>query len=122
MANPFGAPEVSVQEIAQRIKTGEQFVWIDVREPHELELANFNVDGILNVPISEVANKQLDALPDAVTADKDAEIIVSCHHGGRSAQMVMFMRGQGWTNAINLDGGIHAWAIEVDPSVGMYRG
>ena len=121
MANPFGAPEVSVQEVAQKVENGDKFVWIDVREPRELELSHYNVDGILNVPLSEVGRQQLAALPEAVTVDKNAEIVVSCHHGGRSAQMVMFLRSQGWTNAVNLDGGIHAWAIEIDPSVGTYH-
>jgi rhodanese-related sulfurtransferase len=66
-----------------------------------------------------LAAQQLAALPDAAQS-KEAEIVVFCHHGMRSAQVVAWLRGQGWTNVLNMNGGIDAWARQVDPSVGLY--
>ena len=52
--------------------------------------------------------------------DKDAPIVAFCHHGGRSAQVTAWLRQQGWTNVVNMTGGIHAWAQSIDPAVGTY--
>jgi rhodanese-related sulfurtransferase len=51
---------------------------------------------------------------------KETEIVVMCHHGVRSAQVVSWLRQQGWTNVWNLSGGIDAYARDVDPAVGFY--
>ena len=119
MPNPFGAPEISVQEVAQRRVAGEEFIWLDVREAEEFVAASIDDELITQLPLSEIATRQLEALPNEAQ-DKDAEIIVICHHGNRSAQVVMWIRQQGWTNVLNMDGGIDAWALEVDPGVGVY--
>ena len=60
------------------------------------------------------------ALPDSILADKTVEIVVMCHHGIRSAQVSMWLLRQGWQNVFNLQGGINAYALEVDPLVGQY--
>ena len=118
MPNPFGIPEISVQEVAEKRANGDVFVLLDVREPHELWQANLG-EGVELAPLSEIAARRLDALP-ASLADKDTEIIVMCHHGNRSAQVAAWLEDQGWTNVYNMEGGIEAYAIEVDPSVGLY--
>jgi len=119
MPNPFGAPEITVQELAEKSNAEDSFVWLDVREPHELSRASIEGKGILMVPLSELAAHQLDALPD-VAQNKDAEIVVMCHHGTRSAQVVVWLQQQGWTNILNMAGGIDAWAKEIDPATGLY--
>lgn len=119
MPNMYGVPEVSVTELAGRQANGDQFVWLDVREPNEQAAVSIDDERICLLPMSRLASEQLDALPD-VAKDQDAEIVVMCHHGIRSAQVVAWLRQQGWTNVINLDGGIAAWAKEVDPTVGTY--
>jgi rhodanese-related sulfurtransferase len=53
----------------------------------------------------------LDKLP------KDKPLVVMCHVGGRSAQVTHWLRAQGYDNAVNLDGGIVAWAAQIDPNV-----
>ena len=111
-------PEISVQELARKRAEGEEFILLDVREPYELERARLE-DGFELVPMSELVQLQTDALPDAAM-DKDAEIIVICHHGNRSGQVVGWLQQQGWNNVWNLVGGIDAYAREVDPSVGLY--
>ncbi len=119
MPNPYGAPEISVQNVAHKQAIGESFVWLDVREPEEYTTARIDDDAIHLVPLSKLAKQQLEALP-AAALDKDAEIVVFCHHGIRSAQVVVWLQQQGWTNVLNMAGGIDAWAREINPAVGAY--
>lgn len=119
MPNPYGAPEISVQDVDQKQKNGEQFIWLDVREPPEFAAASIIHDAVVQVPLSELAAEKLNALPEAAL-DKEAEIIVFCHHGVRSAQVVAWLQQQGWSNVLNMEGGIDAWANQIDPSVGTY--
>jgi rhodanese-related sulfurtransferase len=119
MANPFGIPEINVHEVAEKRENGEDFILMDVREPHELTLASLG-DGVTLVPMSQLASQQLEALPPEIADDKEAEIVVMCHTGRRSGQVTMWLRQQGWTNVLNMTGGIDAWARQVDPDVGFY--
>ncbi len=118
MPNPFGAPELSVQEVDAIRKSEESLRLLDVREVQEFAIS-IEGDDVIQLPLSEIASQQLDAIPEEL-ADKDQPIAVFCHHGMRSAQAVMWMMQNGWTNVKNIDGGIDAWAREVDPSVGTY--
>ena len=117
--NPYGVPGLSVQELAEKREQNEDFILLDVREPNELLYANLG-DGVLTAPLSELAQQGQNALPEAVLANKGAEIVVMCHHGNRSAQVTAWLRQQGWTNVFNMDGGIDAYAVAIDPSVGRY--
>ncbi|MCL4831603.1 MAG: hypothetical protein KJZ86_04150 [Caldilineaceae bacterium] len=119
MPNPYGAPEISVQEVSDKLDNGEQFILLDVRERHELAQASFVKGTFEFVPLSELAQKKLDALPSALQ-DKDAAIVVFCHKGVRSAQVTMWLKQQGWTNVLSMAGGIDAWAKQIDPDVGLY--
>jgi rhodanese-related sulfurtransferase len=119
MPNSFGAPEISVKDVAAKVAANEPFIWLDVREPNELSAAAIADARVVNVPLSVLAQKQTSALP-VEAQDKDAEIVVFCHHGGRSGQVTAWLRGQGWTNVLNMDGGIDTWASTVDASVGRY--
>lgn len=119
MPNAFGAPEISVKEMAQRCVADEAFVWLDVREPNEHALVSIPDPRIHLLPLSRLAAERLDALPDAARA-QDAPVVVMCHHGVRSAQVVAWLQQQGWTNVLNLAGGIDASAREVDASIGVY--
>ena len=119
MPNPYGAPEISVHDVAAKLETQEPFVLIDVREPYELQSATLPPGTFELVPLSELAARQLAALPEAAR-DHAAEIVVFCHHGIRSAQVTAWLLQQGWTNVLSMAGGIDAYAREVDPLVGMY--
>ncbi len=119
MPNPYGAPEISVQDVSAKIDNGETFILLDVRERHELTQASMAEGMFEIVPLSELAQKQLDALTPALL-DKDAEIVAFCHRGVRSAQVTMWLKQQGWTNVLSMVGGIDAWAKQIDPGVGMY--
>ncbi len=118
MPNFYGVPEITPADVYRRRAAGDSFVLLDVREPEELFYADLG-EGVELAPISRLASSGIDALPPAAH-DKTAEIVVFCHHGIRSAQVVAWLRQQGWTNVLNLDGGIDAYARQVDPSVGFY--
>jgi rhodanese-related sulfurtransferase len=119
MPNPYGVPEITPREVEAKRERSDTFVWLDVRERFELQQAAIADERIAVTPLSELAQRQLDALP-AAALDRDAEIIVMCHHGIRSAQVVVWLQQQGWRNVLNLAGGIEAWAHDVDLSVGVY--
>jgi rhodanese-related sulfurtransferase len=70
--------------------------------------------------LSELRERRLDALPEALSQNKDADVVLFCHKGLRSAQVTVFLRQQGWSNAVSMAGGIDAWAEEIDESVGKY--
>jgi len=112
-------PAMTVEEVARKRAAGADFVLLDVREPHELDRANLG-DEVVNVPLSEIAMNQLDAFPPEMLDDKDAEIVVMCHHGNRSAQVTAWLRHNGWINVSNMTGGIDAYARQVDGTVGRY--
>ncbi|MCA9941094.1 MAG: hypothetical protein KC418_20785 [Anaerolineales bacterium] len=112
-------PQITPPELARRRAAGDALVLLDVREPMELRYASLG-DGVELAPLSRLAALGIQALPASVVNDKTAEIVVICHHGNRSAQVTTWLQQQGWTNVLNLTGGIDAYARQVDPSVGSY--
>jgi rhodanese-related sulfurtransferase len=119
MPNPYGAPEITVQEVAAKLRQGDSFLLLDVRELYELQSASLPEGTFTLVPLSKLAAQQTAALSHAAQS-KDAEIVVFCHHGVRSAQVTAWLRQQGWNNVLSMAGGIDAYAREIDPSVGVY--
>lgn len=102
--------ELTVRELKERMDRGEELFLLDVRETYEYELANLK--GHL-IPMRQLKTR-LGEL------DPTKEMIVYCHVGGRSARAVEFLRQNGFSRARNLQGGIDAWSIEIDPSVPRY--
>lgn len=103
--------EISVAELKAKRDAGEDLVLLDVREPDEIATAA--VSGATTIPMGQIPG-QLAALP------ADRPIVVMCHHGGRSAQVTGFLNANGFENAVNLDGGIDAWSLAIDPTVPRY--
>lgn len=103
--------ELTPAELARRWAAGDRPALLDVREPGEHRIAR--LAGARLVPLA--------TLPDAVASlDPDAELVVYCHHGVRSAAAVDFLRRNGIRRARNLAGGIDRWSREVDPEVRRY--
>ena len=117
--NAYSVPEISVQDLAKKLEAGEKFTIIDVRETWEVETASIQDERVVVVPMSQVSVEGINAFPEA-TRDFQAEYVVMCHHGARSANVTAWMLQQGWQNATSLAGGIGEYAEEIDPSVGMY--
>ena len=78
------------------------------------ELDICQLEGALHVPMAEIPART-DDLP------TNQPLVVICHHGARSQMVVDFLRNAGFDNAINLNGGIEAWACEIDKSMRRYR-
>lgn len=112
-------PEITVTELSEKLKSGEEFILLDVREPHELDLAKVSDRRLEITPMSRLARESTQALSDSAQS-QDAAIYVICHHGNRSAQVTAWLAQQGWKNVFNVRGGIDAYAREVDSSVGFY--
>ena len=93
---------ISVEELKGRMASGEQLTVIDVREPSEY--AEFNIGGKL-IPLGQIMNLQLDELEDY----RDKELIVHCKAGMRSMQACMMLEQAGFTNVVNVAGGLDAW-------------
>lgn len=113
------APEITVKDMAVRMKSADAFVLLDVREPWEVESARIEDPRLLVVPMSRLGTSGLGALP-AAAQSKDAEMIILCHHGSRSLQVASWLAAQGWTRVFSVAGGIDAYASQIDPSVGSY--
>jgi len=118
VTNVFGVPEVSVFDVAELRKTGKSLRLLDVREAMELKLANLGGD-VIWVPMSKMASERLGALPPELMNPED-QIVVFCHTGVRSAQVAAWLRSEGWNNVYSMAGGIEAYALEIDSTVGRY--
>jgi adenylyltransferase/sulfurtransferase len=103
--------DIEAQELASRIAAGEAVHLLDVREPHELEIAR--LPGSQLIPLGQLAAR----LSELDSAD---EMVVFCKGGTRSARALELLVSAGFRKVKNLKGGINAWAREVDPSIPLY--
>jgi molybdopterin/thiamine biosynthesis adenylyltransferase/rhodanese-related sulfurtransferase len=104
--------EISVAELQrERAAKGDDLVLVDVREPHEWEIAH--IEGARLIPLSQ--------LPDRLNElDGHAEIVTQCHHGSRSLKALEILKGAGYGKVRSLAGGIDAWAEQVEPGMARY--
>jgi len=113
-------PEISPQDLAAKLRSDENFPLLDVRETWELEQARLDDPRLVVLPLSLLARERTSALTEAIATDPEAEVVVICHHGTRSADVTGWLIQQGWKNVRSLRGGIAAYATQVDASVGWY--
>ena len=108
----MGSPlEISVVELDRLRRGGAAHAVLDVREPWETSICS--IDGSLNIPLTMIP-QSLERIP------RDRPLVVMCHHGGRSARAVEWLRQNGFESASNLTGGIDAWARQVDTKMATY--
>lgn len=100
--------EQSCLDIKSRLDKGEPLSIIDVREPEELAIAKLDV--ATHIPLGDLPDK-LDTL------EKGKAYAILCRSGVRSARATLFMTEQGFTNVVNIEGGIMQWAQDVDTSL-----
>lgn len=104
-------PAISVHDLKRKRDAREAIQLIDVREPFEFEIAR--IDGAKLIPLGQLANRLHEL-------KRNGQTVVHCHTGMRSAQAVQMLRQTGFTNVYNLEGGIDAWANEIDPAMQKY--
>lgn len=106
--------EISATEVKQLLDQGEAIKLIDVREPKEHQFCQ--VQGSELIPMGSVPQhlSRLEAQAD------DAKLVVFCHHGMRSLNVVAWLREKGISNCVSMSGGIEAWSLQVDPTVPRY--
>ena len=102
--------ELTVTVLAEKLSQTLPPVLLDVREDWERDIVQL---GGLHIPLAQLPER-LTELPVA------AELVVYCHHGIRSLNAVQFLRKQGFLNTVSLQGGIHAWASQIDPELPVY--
>ena len=93
--------DITVTELKAKLDAKEDFIFIDVREPHEYQ--EFNINAKL-IPLGNI----MEAI-EAYDDQKDAEIVVHCRSGARSGTAQAFMQQAGYTNVRNLIGGVLEW-------------
>ena len=103
--------EISATHAAKLRESDPEVTFLDVREDSELAICR--LEGALHIPMAEIPQRA-DSLP------KDGSLIVVCHHGMRSANVQQYLEAKGFRNIMNLAGGIHGWALEVDTEMARY--
>jgi rhodanese-related sulfurtransferase len=105
--------EVDVHAVQRKRANGEKFVLLDCREEDEFQIVR--IEGSRLMPLS-----QLETRVGELDEHKDDEIIVHCHHGGRSLRAAKWLRAHGFEKVSSMAGGIDDWAVKVDSSLGRY--
>ncbi len=106
-----GVPAISPAKLHEILSRGEPITLIDVREPFEVEIAR----------IADAKLIPMGAIPERMSEiSREEKTVIFCKSGLRSANAVRFLRSKGFTNLLNLDGGIDAWRTEVDPTLRKY--
>ena len=100
------------EQLAEKLRAAPgSYVLLDVREPDERATAA--IEPSIHIPMNDVP-RRLNELP------KGRPLVVYCHHGGRSAMVAAYLEGEGFTEIVNLTGGIDRWSARVDPAVPRY--
>jgi adenylyltransferase/sulfurtransferase len=106
-----GVPEITVTELKAKLDAGDNLFVLDVREPHEYDIAR--LEGTTLIPLGQLPSR----VNELNTAD---DIVVHCKSGMRSAKAVGFLQKAGFQKVKNLKGGILAWSDQIDRSVPKY--
>lgn len=101
---------ITVDELKARMDAGEKINLLDVREPDEYALSN--IKGALLLPLGKVQTMQIDDIEDW----KNEEVIIHCRSGKRSATACLFLETMGFSNTVNVEGGILAWEEKFGPN------
>lgn len=105
--------EVDVETLRDKLAAGDDVLLLDCREQDEYDLVR--LDPAVLLPMSQLAGRVAELEP-----HRDREVVVHCHHGGRSLRVAMWLRQRGFARASSLAGGIDAWAERIDPSLPRY--
>ena len=101
------------RDIKESLDQQNNLVLLDVREPQERAIAS--IPGSIHIPMREIPSRL-----DEITEYRNETIVVFCHLGVRSMQVVQFLASQDFPHVKNMEGGIEAWANEIDPEMRHY--
>ncbi len=105
--------EISPASLQEAMQSDAPPMVIDCRESNEVAVAA--IAGTTHVPMGDTKSR----LPE-LEAHADELVVVHCHHGVRSLQVVAFLRESGFDSAVSLAGGIDRWSTEIDPDIPRY--
>lgn len=112
-ADDHGIAEISVSELKNKLDAGEDFLFLDVREPFESQIAK--IPGAQLAPLGKIEESA-----GQFSEYKNKEIVAHCHHGGRSRRALEILKSKGFKKLKNVSGGIDDWSLKIDPSVPRY--
>ena len=110
----MSVPEINVHDFGAMLESTQDFIILDVREAWEVAQAKWSDERVRFAPMSELAQRGIAPLEEV------KPVVVVCHHGVRSYQVTNWLLMQGWQDVVSLRGGIEAYALQVDASVGRY--
>ena len=106
-------PEITPRELKDRLDAGDVPVLVDVREYHEAEIADLPQHDQLRIPTGEFPQRMDEVSP-------DADVVLYCRSGGRSAWATAILMQRGYERVLNLKGGVLGWRADVDPTLRAY--
>ncbi len=113
MNEPISVPEITPTELKDRLDAGDVPVLVDVREPFEAEIADLPDHAQLRIPTGDFAQRFGEV-------DPEADVVVYCRSGSRSAWAVAILIANGYERVFNLQGGVLGWRADVDPALTAY--
>lgn len=105
--------EISIAEVQELQRSGDDFLLIDCREPNEYEIAA--ITGAQLLPMSTLTERVGE-----LAGNEQRRVVVHCHKGGRSLRVANWLRQQGFARAQSMAGGIDQWAVDVEPGMARY--
>jgi sulfur-carrier protein adenylyltransferase/sulfurtransferase len=108
-----GVPQLTVTELKQRLDEGAALQLVDVREPFEWDIGNLSAYGARLIPLDQVLERRGEI-------DRNADVVIYCRSGSRSAGAVRQLQAHGYSRIWNLKGGMNAWAEQIDPDMPTY--
>ncbi len=104
--------DITPVQLDQQLRSGKALCLVDVREPHELQISHLSA-ATRNIPLGQLAMRTAELNP-------QDEIVLICKAGVRSTRALHILLGAGFTRLHNLQGGMNAWAREIDTTQPVY--
>jgi len=110
---PEAPLEISCADVQKLRAASAPFLFLDCREASEHATAR--IAGTVLLPMSEITERAGE-----LAEHKDSQVVVHCHHGGRSLRVANWLRAQGFPRAMSMAGGIEEWSQTIDSTVPRY--